>query len=210
MRSYLPIVLSLTVAAGQLAAQGLEPRPVSPRGVERYSYSSPSMGNRYEILVGTKAGFRAVPGKRYPALIVTDGYGTFPVALDALRSLSGSVEDFYVISVGTALEEGDSAFTRRRIYEFSPPNWAMTDPFGTGVSNICQAYHTPADRCVGGAPKFLELIVSELLPLLEAKFPIDHQQLGLFGLSAGGFFASYVIFQPISPFKKYIISSPAM
>jgi predicted alpha/beta superfamily hydrolase len=49
-----------------------------------------------------------------------------------------------------------------------------------------------------------------MIPQLAAKYPIDTTQLGLFGLSAGGFFTSWVIFQPNTPFKKYIISSPAM
>ncbi len=59
-------------------------------------------------------------------------------------------------------------------------------------------------------PRFLDFIRSELLPLLYQRFPIDPEQLGLFGISAGGFFAAYAIFQPESPFRKYIISSPAM
>jgi predicted alpha/beta superfamily hydrolase len=70
--------------------------------------------------------------------------------------------------------------------------------------------HSPPDRCSGGAPKFMEFIVSELLPRLEAKYPVDPERLGLFGVSAGGFFASWAIFQPNSPFRAYIIQSPAM
>lgn len=45
---------------------------------------------------------------------------------------------------------------------------------------------------------------------MAARYPIDTTQLGLFGISAGGFFASWTIFQANSPFRKYIISSPAM
>ena len=40
--------------------------------------------------------------------------------------------------------------------------------------------------------------------------PDRHHAARLFGLSAGGFFASWAIFQPNTPFTKYIISSPAM
>ena len=54
------------------------------------------------------------------------------------------------------------------------------------------------------------MIVSELIPLIAAKYPIDTSDLGLFGISAGGYFVSWVIFQPSSPFRKYLISSPAM
>lgn len=46
--------------------------------------------------------------------------------------------------------------------------------------------------------------------VVAAKYPIDTSQLGLFGISAGGFFASWVMFQPNSPFRKYLISSPSM
>lgn len=52
--------------------------------------------------------------------------------------------------------------------------------------------------------------MSGLIPLVTAKYPIDTTRLGLFGISAGGFFTSWVIFQPSSPFKKYLISSPGM
>src|SRR5207249_6995596 len=110
-----------------------------------------------------------------------------------------AIDGLFVVSIGTALDDGDSTWTRRRVYEFSPPNWAMKDPFGQEVVKVCQSYHSDADRCVGGAPKFLNAIVSELIPLVAAKYPIDTTRLGLFGISAGGFFASWTIFQPNSP-----------
>ena len=203
-------VVTLASTAAHSAAQELVPRTVPSRNVEAFTLQSPTMGQRYDIVVGLPAGFRPGSDKRYSALIVTDGNATFPAALDATRSLGGSIDAPIVIGVGAPNEEGDTSFTRRRVYEFSPPNWAMNDPFGQAVSGLCQAYHTDPARCVGGAPQFLNFIVKELLPRLLQKYPIDPQQLGLFGLSAGGFFASWAIFQEISPFNKYIISSPAM
>jgi hypothetical protein len=46
--------------------------------------------------------------------------------------------------------------------------------------------------------------------MVEARYRVDSAQIGLFGTSAGGFFAAWAIFQPESPFTTYIISSPAM
>src|SRR5205823_5589848 len=83
--------------------------------------------------------------------------------------------------------EADSALMRRRIHEFSPPNWAMTDTFGLEVAKVCQAFHLDRGQCIGGAPRFLDFIVSELLPRLAAKYRIDVEQLGLFGISAARF-----------------------
>jgi len=210
-RSIASLTTALVVANASAIAQQLEPRSIPSRNVESYSYQSPTMGNRYDISVGAPANFRPAPGRKYPALVVTDGNLSFPIAVDALRSLEGIVEDLFVISVGTPFEEGDSAHVRRRIYEFSPPGWgAMTDPFGKAVTKACSDYRSAPGRCVGGALEFLGFIATEVVPAVMKKYPVDPERLGLFGVSAGGFFASYAIFQPNSPFKAYIISSPAM
>jgi len=191
-------------------AQKLEPRPLPQRNVESFALQSPSLGYRLDITVGMPANFKPEPGKKYPALLVTDGNVLFQTALDGVRNLAGVIVPLYVVSIGSPFEDGDSTWTRRRVYEFSPPNWAMQDPFGKLVSGLCQQYGVKVENCTGGAPKFLNFIRNELLPLLYQRFPIDPGQLGLFGLSAGGFFAAYTIFQAESPFRKYIISSPAM
>jgi len=161
--------------------------------------------------VGLPPGYAANPGKSWPALVVTDGNVTFPVAFDAARNLAsqGDIAGLIVVSVGTPVEEGDSSWTRRRIFEFSPPDWDRNDTFGKLVTSTCAAFKSKPDRCTGGAPAFLDLIVKEILPRVQAKYRVDMNDLGLFGLSAGGFFVTWVTFQAASPFSKYIISSPA-
>lgn len=222
IRALLASTLILTAVPGTTAAQQLTPRPVPTRDIVSFTYQSPSMGVRFGINVGLPVGtgqtpgmpeeFKPVPGKKYQALITTDGDQSFPSVYDPARSLMSAkaIDDLYVISIGSELDRGDQDWTRRRIYEFSPPNWDMKDPFGQLVSKFCESIQSAPGKCAGGAPKFLNAIVTEMLPLLIQKYPIDPEQLGLFGISAGGFFASWTIFQPNSPFKKYIISSPAM
>ena len=200
------LALSATGANGQQ----LQTRPVPTGDVQSFTFQSPSMGVRFSLNVGMPAGYKPGDGKKYPALIVTDGDFTFPGVNAAARSLSGAITPLFIISVGTSIDEGEGEHTRRRIYEFSPPGWDRKDPFGQAVENYCRMFKSEEGRCTGGAGKFLTAIVSEMVPQLAARFPIDTAQLGLFGLSAGGFFASWAIFQPNSPFKKYLISSPAM
>jgi len=209
-RTVLAIAACLLVGNRGAAAQQLQARPVPTELVESFTYQSASMGERYALNVGIPRAFKPGDGKKYPALIVTDGDWTFPGVNAGVRSLEGTIEPIFVISIGAALEDGNRVHTRRRIYEFSPPNWDRKDPFGEGVTKYCHDFQSAEGKCTGGAPGFLNAIVSELIPLVAAKYPIDLSQLGLFGLSAGGFFASWVMFQPNSPFKKYLISSPAM
>ena len=201
-------LLALVAPAG--AAQTLQPRPVPTGRVESFTFESPSMGVRYAVNVGIPAGYQPGDGKKYPALIVTDGDWAFPMVNASARTLNGTIEDLFLVSIGTAVDEGETVYTERRVYEFSPPDWDMKDPFGQVVSKGCETWHRTHDQCVGGAPRFLNAIVKELIPMITAKYPVDADQLGLFGISAGGFFASWVIFQSNSPFKKYLISSPAM
>ena len=200
------LALSATGANGQQ----LQTRPVPTGDVQSFTFQSPSMGVRFSLNVGMPSGYKPGDGKKYPALIVTDGDFTFPSVNASARSLSGAIAPLFIISVGTSIDEGEGEHTRRRIYEFSPPGWDRKDPFGQAVENYCRMFKSEEGRCSGGAGKFLTAIVSEMVPQLAARFPIDTAQLGLFGLSAGGFFASWAIFQPNSPFKKYLISSPAM
>lgn len=212
MRLTTAVVITSLIGSSRLPSQELEPRSTPPLGLHVYTFRSPSMGNLYEISVGVPAAARAAKDKKFPAIVVTDAGLALPAALYATRTLAGqdSIPPIIVIGIGPPPEEGDTADTRRRVYEFSTGDWAMTDPFGALVSRLCKQYHAPPDRCVGGAPKYLDFIVSEVLPRVIAKYPIDREQLALFGVSAGGYFASYAIFQDASPFSTYIISSPAM
>lgn len=206
-------LLACAFAAARGSAQQLQPRsyPVAvPELVESFLYQSASMGQRYAINVGIPADSKAGQNKKYAALIVTDGDRAFAGVNGAARTLGSVIEPIFVVSIGTPLEDGREAYNRRRGYEFSPAEWDRKNPFGEYITKECADAHTPPDQCTGGAEKFLNAIVKELLPLVEARFPIDPDRLGLYGASAGGFFAMWSVFQPDSPFKKYLVSSPAM
>jgi predicted alpha/beta superfamily hydrolase len=208
-RAMISAGLLLAFALSSANAQ-LQPRPVPNRGVESFTFHSPSMGVRFSINVGMPEDYKPGDGKRYPALLVTDGDFAFGSAYESASTLRGMITPLIIISVGTSLEEGEAEHVRRRVYEFSPPGWDRKDPFGQETERVCKTFDAPSDRCTGGAVEFLAAIRTEMIPLLAARFPIDTAQLGLFGISAGGFFATWAIFQPNTPFNKYIISSPAL
>lgn len=214
--------LAIAALAGpvDLGAQRLTPRAFPQVGVRSFSFRSTIMGRTYDVSVGFPAGYDANPDSTYPAILVTDGNRMFPEAYGMARGLmhpgaadDGVIVPVFIVSIGTPFELGDSAWVQRRVHEFSPPGWPMTDAFGKVVmQGVCERYQppTPREACVGGAPRFLEFMVSELIPALTREHRIDPERLGLFGVSAGGFFASWAIFQGRSPFRTYIISSPAM
>jgi predicted alpha/beta superfamily hydrolase len=211
MRTQASIAAGLLLACAFSSAHAqLQSRPVPNRGVESFTFQSPSMGVRYSINVGMPEDYKAGDGKKYPALVVTDGDFTFGNVYESASTLRGRITPLIVISIGTSREEGEAEHVRRRVYEFSPPGWDRKDHLGQEVEHACKSLNSSPDRCTGGAAKFLTAISTEMIPLLAARFPIDTAQLGLFGISAGGFFATWVMFQPNTPFNNYIISSPGM
>jgi uncharacterized protein len=215
-RAALALVAALTLLPPPAPAQQLEPRPFPQVGVRSYRIQSAATGRAYDVSVAVPAGYEARPDARFPALVVTDGNRMFPMVHGLVSMLSapdaGEVEPLVVVSVGTPFELGDTAWVRRRIHEFSPPGWPMTDPFGRVVRSVCQTRQprVPQAECTGGAPRFLEFLARELLPAVGAAYRIDPARVGLFGVSAGGFFAAWALFQEASPFRTYLISSPAM
>ncbi|MEP7384022.1 MAG: alpha/beta hydrolase-fold protein [Gemmatimonadota bacterium] len=205
-------VLLLPLVARPVGGQTLKPRTYPAEGISSFSFDSPSMGVRYDVYVWMPPGVSADASTKLPLLVVTDGATAFEAAVVAARSLvgQGAIDNLILASIGAPPEDGEAAFTKRRVYEFSPPDWDMKDPFGKMVGGLCAQLGSAPGSCTGGARRFLQAINTELIPLIARSFPVDTAQLGLFGVSAGGFFASYVIFEPESRFTRYIISSPAM
>jgi predicted alpha/beta superfamily hydrolase len=179
-------------------------------GVESYSFHSAIMKRDYLISVQSPDD-KLEDGKRYPAMLLTDGNWALAAAQIAYGGVSGALaSSMFIVGIGAPPSVTSDQRVARRIFEFSPPDWDRQDAFGKQVTEICKKFGTPPAECTGGAPAFSRFIASELLPALQAKFPIDQRNLTLGGISAGGFFGLWVAFQPESPFKNYIISSPAM
>ena len=63
------LVLATTGANGQQ----LQTRPVPTGDVQSFTFQSPSMGVRFSLNVGMPSGYKPGDGRKYPALIVTDG-----------------------------------------------------------------------------------------------------------------------------------------
>jgi predicted alpha/beta superfamily hydrolase len=62
----------------------------------------------------------------------------------------------------------------------------------------------------GGAEAFLTFLRQELSPSIEQTYNVKHDDRALFGHSAGGLFATYVLFAGNGLFQRFIIGSPAL
>lgn len=192
----------------------IENRLFPIQDVESYSYRSDEMGALFDVCVGLPGGYQHKSDKHYPALLVLDGNWTFSIVNAFARYMIGEVKELVVIGVDIPIEEDFVSHSKRRVHQFSPDNdWPMTDPFGLSIKREMDDMSkgwASSESCIGGVPRFYDFLVSELLPDLFKLYRIDNTDIGLAGNSAGGFFAAYKMFTEQSPFRNYIISSPAM
>ena len=62
----------------------------------------------------------------------------------------------------------------------------------------------------GNAPKFLQFIKNELIPLIESKYRVRNDDRTLMGTSLGGIFTLYTLFHETNLFNRYLLTSPAL
>lgn len=162
----------------------------------------------YEIQVALPASYRAMPGKRYPVLWVTDGPFLLHLTVGLLNSLviGALAPEMIVVGVGCSSDAGVAEFGRRRAIDFTPPgrNILFDGPGG----DYFRQMGVPEGGQQQKADDFLAFIVDEVRPSLEQTYRMsaDH---GLLGHSGGGMFASYALFARPGAFGRYIIGSPS-
>jgi len=193
----------------------VEPQPFQSQNHHQFEVTAEGLG-RYVIDVSLPTGHET-SGKQYPVVLAVDGNLLFDMVQTTLHgrfAQAGSIlPPSIVVGVGYPADEGFASFFGRRNFDFHD-DWAMTDPLGKVLLDVFdglkQAEGKP-DLVIGagGYPRFMAFLKDELLPALARAYPID---LGarhtLVGDSSGGYFALRAMFDPQSPFRRYLAISP--
>ena len=74
--------------------------------------------------------------------------------------------------------------------------------------NVLQNSPTLQAVTSGGADSFYQFVTQEVIPLVEADYPIDSANRTLMGHSWGGVFGLYSLFRDPLLYKNYLICSP--
>lgn len=194
-----------------------EPRPAATRNHDQFEVVGEGLG-RYTIDVSLPLGHEG-SGARYPVVLTTDGNTLFDVvqtvAHGRFTGMSPAIPPAILVGVGYPADEGMASWYGRRNYDFAD-EWAMTDELGRilhGYFDLMKnAEGKPALQMrAGGYGRFMAFLRDELLPALAARYPID---LGarhtLVGHSSGGYFALRALYDPTSPFRRYVAVSPSV
>lgn len=175
------------------AIPGVETFVVTPDGLGtglRISIARPSAP-----AIGAAAGTLSV-------VYVTDADYSFGTVVEAARMghYAGEVGPAVIVGIGYAEERGDYAFVghRRGLDFYRGPRRSLEMP-GYGTLEL------------GGAEAFLAALLDTVVPVVERRAPeTAGARRTLFGVSAGGHFAAFVLMQRPDAFVGYAMMSPAL
>ncbi|WP_306227765.1 alpha/beta hydrolase [Bosea beijingensis] len=142
-------------------------------------------GSRYRLLISVPD--CPAPARGFPCLVLVDGHALFPVAataarLQAQRPEATGVGPAVVIGIGYPNERPFDAERRQRDLLPVP----------------------------GGADRFLDMIVDEVLPAVAEIAPLDPARRALAGHSYGGLFVLHTLFTRPGLFESLVAGSPSI
>lgn len=163
--------------------------PVIIKGSEIRSLKSKDTGREYDLYIRKPSDMSGA--KKYPILYLLDGQWDFKL-LDSIHG--GLFYDRYIpetIIVGITYSGENPNYDALRAMDYTPT--ARPDVKGSG-----------------DAPKFLNFLKTEVIPLIEKEYPADSSKRILMGSSYGGLFTLYAMFDDPNYFYGYVAAAPAV
>ncbi len=198
------IVLGGIAASGVAAAAAADTPsavPVEVPNARRFDIAGAN-GGQYRLMVAVPPG--PAPAAGFPVLYHLDGNAVFGSLVDAVRlqTLRGTVTGVapgIVVGIGYPI---DGPFDhRRRTLDYTPP---------AAPENLAARPDGSPWPPTGGAAAFLEVIETQVKPLVAGLAPVDPARQALFGHSFGGLFALTTLFAKPSAFARIAAISPSL
>lgn len=182
----LPLILG---CAGSQAAPSQQPPTIAPAARQHFMLSSRDLacgGLPYRLFVARPV--TPPPAGGYPVLYMLDGNGQFPLAVNGYQPADGAAP--LIVAIGYPQDQAYPVALRTRDYTFA----AEGEKFRAG----------------GGAEPFYRCLQQQILPAVNASFPVNQRRTTLAGHSFGGLFTLYVLFNHPQAFRHYVANSPSL
>lgn len=169
--------------------------------------SSVHQDRQYQISVALPITYKD-SNQSYPVLYSLDANGEFGIIAETARILAMGKEVPELIVVGIGYPTGGRFLysVKYRTLDYTPTvdeKWLAKEK-SRGLPELL----IPAGT--GGAPKFLQFIRKQLIPHIEKKYRVKSDDRVLLGLSLGGLFTTYALFQGDGLFQRFVIGSPSL
>ncbi|WP_246020575.1 alpha/beta hydrolase [Paracoccus subflavus] len=188
-------LLGLLAAASAGSALGQPRRDPPPEVADPRSshFAFGPEGRQWRILVGLPA--VPPPAQGYSVILSLDGATTFPHFWQH-RQERAAQSPVILFAIGY---EG----ANRRWYD-------LTSRAMKPIAPILFYRAPPADRLTGGREAFLAMIADQLLPELALRYPLDRDDMTIYGHSLGGLFVVHALLSRPGLFARYAAADPSV
>jgi predicted alpha/beta superfamily hydrolase len=171
--------------------------------VTGHQFESSVIGDQLEITVAIPLTYNEWSDPPLPAIYVLDPMLTFDMVMGFTRLFAtlsgGAFPQTLVVGVGYPTRQLSES-TERRIRDFTP---TLAD-FPPEIPGDVPKYG------VGGAPKLLESLATEIIPGIQTRYQVHPTDRMLIGWSLGGLFGLYSLFHQPDTFSRYLLVSPSI
>lgn len=194
-----------SVAAAQTAPAART--PVTMSFSQQVDFTAKANGKAYRLLIATP--LTPPPPGGYPVVYVLDGNAYFASVVEATRArstLGGEIAGAVIVGIGYPT---DNLMTMlgRRFYDLTPvPPTADERQKMEGAMKLLGV----GDIEYGGADTLLDIIETEIKPLVSRTVSVDPRRSVLLGHSIGGLAVLNALFKRPSSFDAYIAISPSI
>lgn len=209
-----------TVAAGTFRPMPI-PGEAMFRRTRYFEVDSDRAGARYAVWITTPPEYDNDSGRSFPTIYMPDGNGMVLLSASVSSMNAGELidplEPTIQVCVGyTGDDVPRSLAVRAR--DLLPPHEYLLPGTAEGLRNmppgqlISQAdaalYADYLENPAGD--RFLAFLAEELHPFVRENYRVDADDLGLFGHSYGGLFATFAALQPSTIFRNFGAGSPGL
>ena len=185
---------------------------VEIHGTKQFELSSEHAEADYQIRVAEPvAGVMPFPPGPRRVLWVLDADLFFGTAVETTRLMSqlyGELPPLLVVGIGYDTD-APAVQAELRARDFTP---TVDSGFGEMARALPNAPEPtlPEGRRLGRSSHFLDFLVHEAIPFVEARYDVAEEGSVLFGSSLGGLFTLYAMLERPETFDAYIAVSPAI
>jgi predicted alpha/beta superfamily hydrolase len=179
-------------------------------GSRSYALKSKHVDQVFQIDVA-KLARRIAENEALPVVYVLDGNSAFGLATPTARLLADEgLPPVLVVGIGYRFDEGRSLgaqFFETRTRDYTP---SADRPWLEMSKETLAKNGLSVNTVTGGAAAFLAFIEEELKPFIASRYAVKADDQTLTGMSLGGLFTLYALFEKPGSFARYGAFSPSL
>lgn len=185
-------VLLITLLIGLSSKIVAQSRQFVLQNTEIVPLKNELTGREHELIICLPSSYNDSIEKNYPVFYFLDAYWAAPLLHSIYSNLRYDNVIPEIIMVGLSYAGENVNYDSLRMMDLTPTKWEGVMPN------------------TGDGPKFLQFIEESVIPFIESNYRADKSMRALGGISAGGLFSLYAMYEKPELFKRHIAISPAI